>query len=61
MFRVYLRHVIYGQSKLFKVEVKSSSTIGARKRVLNNLKDYGLSYGNSENLGYYVTKVIKLK
>lgn len=61
MFRVYIRHVLWPKSKLKHIDLKSSSTIGAARRVLNNLSDYGLSYHSAENLGYYVTRVIKLK
>lgn len=61
VFRVYIRHVLWPKSKLKRIDVKSSSTIGAGKKVLNNLKDYGLSFYSADNLGYYVTRVIKLK
>lgn len=61
MFRVYIRHVLWPKSKFKRIDLKSSSTIGAGKKVLNNLSYYGLSYHSSENLGYYVTRVIKLK
>jgi hypothetical protein len=59
MFTVYLRHVTWSNTKRVKLVVKSSSHTAAWKLVLNNLSKYNLSYGDSNNLGYYVTRVIK--